>query len=402
MADDKRTAKRKNRGKMTAMTYPYLLTLKDKFSRKCMLRACTDNTSSAAVERILEWIPANGIPEYFYSDGGPHFTSEVVDALLEALMMDRVLSVPYAPFTNGSAERVGRAVKEVLIALCSENQVPLEEWWRMLPLVELHLNSKPMAVLGGASPLQLHGTTPRKPIDVIVDGVKPEVKVYKTQSLTEEAMNKIVNGLSDLHDVAHEASETQLGKGRARANEKRERAIKSAGALQLQIGDWVMARKKKAGPSKLAPTWDGPHQGGATEGHHQVRIRDLLSNTERTEHTAHVARYRDGTVHPTRAMKRQVANDRHGFVVQRVDDYKFEHGRHMVRFVWRGFEEEDGSFNQHEELGHALQVLPNLTKRYVRKMLKSQVAAHRATGETLLKAGKLNRKVILETPVGEL
>ena len=401
MVDEGRTAGRKNRGGRPGNIYEYMLVIKDKFSRKVMLRPCERATAQEAARCLLEWFPSIGIPEVLYTDGGPHFTGRVMNHMVQMMGLDRVFSVPYAAWTNGSVERAAGSAVSVCMSLCSENKVAEEEWYRMLPLVEYAANSKKMECLGNRSPLEVcTGSAPRVPLDIVLDGLEPEDKVikYDTQALDSTQMDQFMRALRDDQLEAGAHSERRLALDRARKN-------KNHGEhLRLQPGDYVMAHRTKVGSSKLTPTWDGPHQVSDCPSEHVLTIRDVLTGKTKDVHTSRLARYRDGAVRVTTAMKRQAAHDRHGFVVQRIGGHRFVDNGAEVQLVWRGFEDEpeagDG-FNQYEDLHYALGVIPNLTKRYMRKLLNGS-KTDRAEGTKLCVLARMRTADITGPRVGDL
>lgn len=401
VADAARTAGKAKRGRKVGMTFPHLLVIKDKLSRKVLLRPCAEATAVEACRGMLDWIGGNGIPTMIYSDNGPHFTATLVDELLEALQMDRFASIPYAAWTNGSVERTGGHVIDLAAALCSENKKPPEDWHEFAKVIENAVNSSPMSCLGGRSPLGVSsGTEPRRPLDVLIDGHGDEATVTRvkwSRDATAEIMDALIEELADVQEEAWSWSREQHDRQLERLNKGRGRRS----APVIQVGDYVMVRRRAAADSKLAPAWDGPHQVTGYVGDSAYKLSDILSGKERLEHASHVAKYCDSTVAMSKEVKRQAAHDRYGFQVQRIDGHKLEEDRYHVRMVWKGFEGEDDEYNQYEDMEYAMEVVPQLVKRYLRKLVKGSKASQQE-GRQMLEALHLSEASVLAPALGDL
>jgi hypothetical protein len=381
---------------------PYLLVMKDKMSRKVMLHAVEAATAEVAAEMTMKWISSNGLPDLIYSDAGPHFVGRVMAELVRELQMDRVASVPYAPFTNGSVESAAGHAVRVCLALCSENKLAEEDWWRMLPLVELHINSRAMQCLGGRSPLEVcTGRKPRVPLDVIIDPLRPADKMRAlaaTQALTGTEMDALMADLADLQEKVVEESGQVLGEDRLRKNAK----LRKGSQLQVQVGDWVMARRKVPGTSKMAPLWEGPHQVTDCPSKNMCVIQDLLTGKPREEHAGRLGRYSDAEVNITPEIRQLAARGRYGFVVQRIGAHRIEGDTASLQMIWRGFEKEGDGFNIFEDAKYVLAVIPNLAKRYLRKLIRSPKKEDRADGHRLLALVGLSAGEVNDGKVGDL
>ena len=336
----------------------YMLVIKCKFSRRVMLISCDDADSATAAEGLLQWIGQYGIPDVLITDGGPHFTGKLMPELVNALQMDRVMSLAYTAYSNGSVEKAAGDAVRVCQALCSENRIPAEEWHRMLPLVEHHLNTKKMPSLGGLSPLEVcSARKPPRPLDHIVRGEK--LQKLRTQALDSEAAADMVRHLEEIQAQAAAASDQTLAKDRLNKNKRRGKQ------LILQEGDFVMAARKVPPENKMMPKWDGPHQLVRVDSNSRYIIRDLLSGRERTEHPSRLQRYQDKYCQVSQRMKEQVAHDRHQFVLDAIKSHRFEGTTVQLEQAWKGFEG-----TEWEELTLVAARESNKVLRYVRKLLR--------------------------------
>ena len=389
MFDPKRLKLKGGSGRPAENVYPYLLVLKCKMSRFTMLFPCEDCTAASAARSVMKWICVMGIPKIFYSDGGPHFTGGVMKELTVATRMERYATIPYAPQTNGSVERAGGVVIRICQSLCSENELPDEEWHTVLPLVQYRMNSKEMKCLGGMSPIGLMtGRRPVLPLDAIVGelNVPPTVRALMTQSLNEETLEELMDELADRTKTVVNASSDVLQQDRDRRNDQPGRNHSN---LQVQMGDYVMAHRANPPLSKLTRGWDGPHQVIEALGDNSYKIKDLVLNRMRTEHASKLARYRDGQVTVTDDMRRRAAHARHGLVISRIDKHRFMDNTAEVRFVWKGLEGASDLINRYSDIGYAMKVVPDLVRNYVARFLTSTSKEQKKTGRALVEMAGL-------------
>jgi hypothetical protein len=142
----------------------------------------------------MQWIHQMGIPTYFYSDGGPHFTGRVMKELMSRLKNRRLPSIPYTPLTNSSVERAGGLVVKMCQSLCSENNLPDDKWYTILPNVEHMINSKEMRCLGNTSPLEIcTGVKLSTHLDAIFDNRETDgsLKQLDSQSIKVELVDEL-------------------------------------------------------------------------------------------------------------------------------------------------------------------------------------------------------------------
>ena len=91
-----------------------------------------------------------------------------------------------------------------------------------------------------------------------------------------------------------------------------------------------------------------------------------------------------------------------GLVVQRIGGHRIVGDNATMQMVWRGFEEEDDSFNMNEDAEYVLKVVPNLAKRYLRKLVRAPSTKARGEGVRLVELLGLTVGDVNDGPVGAL
>ncbi|OWZ04112.1 hypothetical protein PHMEG_00024041 [Phytophthora megakarya] len=148
----------------------YLLVLKDSLTHFCELVACDAATSAVAASALVDWSKRLGAPKILISDQGSYFKNEVVKQVCKQLAIEQDLVLAYAPWMNGTIERLNRDVLQGLRVLLMEMNLDWHEWEYLVHMVEGALNHTPVASLGNRSPGELFTALPRPtPFEPVVN-----------------------------------------------------------------------------------------------------------------------------------------------------------------------------------------------------------------------------------------
>ncbi|GMF51975.1 unnamed protein product [Phytophthora fragariaefolia] len=114
----------------------YLLVIKDGLTHFCELVVAGAATSMVAASALADWTKRFGPPKMLISDQGSHFKNEVVQQMCRQLAIEQDLVLAYAPWINGTIERLNRDVLRVLRVLLMEMNLDTHEWEYLVPLVQ--------------------------------------------------------------------------------------------------------------------------------------------------------------------------------------------------------------------------------------------------------------------------
>ncbi len=146
----------------------FIIAVIDCFSRFIELRPAKAATALDAATVLLDVFGRYGAPRALRSDQGAQFTSSVVGNFLKLLGVDRQLTVPYRPESNGLIERANKEIGRHLRSLVMEQRV-METWSMSLPLVQRILNATPKEDdwhIAGTHPFRRTSVAPGLELDI--------------------------------------------------------------------------------------------------------------------------------------------------------------------------------------------------------------------------------------------
>ena len=138
-----------------------------------------------------------------HSDGGTHFCNQVIKHLTEKRGWKHTVCTPHSKWANGVAERNIRTMKDILVQLCRDLDVPQNKWPTILPLVQGAMNRKKRASRGNMSPIELTtGIQPRTVAEMIYRGGKVVDVIDEKASLTlNEAVRRMISVMEEKYDA---------------------------------------------------------------------------------------------------------------------------------------------------------------------------------------------------------
>jgi transposase InsO family protein len=345
------------------MTPEYVLVIVDGFSRFVWMHAVRAATATNTVTALMQWFGLFGVCREWVSDQGRHFLNDVMEQLRARLGADHRFTTAYAPWSNGIVERVGRSLREILSALMSELKGTLSatQWHLLLPLVNSVINQSPSSAIGGIAPITAFtGRQPRSPLDVIFAPTRAGSGV----SLTIEGVQQKVAALErSLEETVQAVRNVTPRKHTKRPGVK---------DVDFGIGDYVLIASARGGgrKDKTAPLWRGPGLVIASVNDRSFRIRDLLSDEERVVHADHLKRYADSSLQVTPQLKSFIAAQAVHLRVEVIAGHRKVDGKWQLRVLWKGFSEEDATW---EALLGLAEDVPELVRRYVKSVQDSVV-----------------------------
>ena len=145
------------------------------YSKFCVLRLIPDRTSTTVANVLKnDVIAVFGTPAVVRTDNGTEFAG-ATSALLSAYRIRHHHTSPYTSHSNGQVERLHRTV-ETLLKRCLVT-LPHQYWQRLLPDIQLAINTTYARSVGCPPYLIMFGTTPPHPSH-IPDPTTTTVQTY--------------------------------------------------------------------------------------------------------------------------------------------------------------------------------------------------------------------------------
>ena len=223
-----------------------ILTVVDKATRMVHLIPCRKDVTASGTAQLL-WhnvIKLHGIPRVIFSDRGTQFTSKFWQELWKLTGTSLRFSTSYHPQTQGVVERMNSVVSQTLRCLIagSEN---MREWEKLLPTVEMTINSSPNSSTG-YSPFYLnYGFHPVSPVELLSGD----------ESSTVEAAENFVERIRVLWIKAKENLQKSVIK-QARIYDEKHRPV------EFEVGSKVLLSTRNLAlkniPGKLKSRFCGP------------------------------------------------------------------------------------------------------------------------------------------------
>ena len=348
------------------------LLMMDRFSRFIRIFAVTKKNAKSTMDALLEWIREDGIPKVLSTDTARHFVNDAMKQLMAHLKIDYHPASAYVPQSNGAVENaIQRALRDTF-AVVMEHRDKHHHWSDYKDLVASALNDSPMEVLGGRTPREVHtGRKASGPLDVIVEPPATAKSLPQVSGLKPDldAIAKHANELEQLLRESHAAVRVHSDEvqGRYRLNTDKRRSAK---ALTVEPGQYVMLLDQLPRLSKLNARRSGPHQVQSQESEHSFTICNIVSGKEVDGvHPDRLEFYSDARLTVTDEMRQINAHNMYGYEVSRFGDYWFDASqqRWLVKLLWKGFED-DEDFQSTRDFKETLEAMTPLTLRFIRKL----------------------------------
>ena len=93
--------------------YSYLLIMKGDFTGFVLFHLARTPDADSTAQGLAKWVSIFGVPKVWHSDTASHFKNEVLKSLARKLGIQHTFAVAYAPWSNGSVERLCRSTMDV-------------------------------------------------------------------------------------------------------------------------------------------------------------------------------------------------------------------------------------------------------------------------------------------------
>jgi hypothetical protein len=121
--------------RQTVRGFAYVLTMEDNFTKWVEAAPLkTMETSEICDAIIRELISRFGCMYLLHSDRGPQFVSHLYASLLQKLGVNKSLTTPYNPKSNGLVENFNKILKSMIKTYVYDHRESVGDWDLMLPL----------------------------------------------------------------------------------------------------------------------------------------------------------------------------------------------------------------------------------------------------------------------------
>lgn len=336
----------------------YVLMLRDDHSNYCWFFPFPDTSAENAARAIIDWCAAFGVPHGLMSDGPTHFRNETLRLVAKGLRVPHHFTLPYAPWSNGGIERLGKELLRVLRSTSSELQLAHEEWPDLLPLVQSAINNAPSPQRAGVPPIKaMTGMAATPPIATFYRA-QTSAPVTVSDLVHERALN--VDMLCDLVGQLRPIIQDAVQKNRQQG-----RDVASKGSLpNFTKGDYVLvAREDFHAGEKLCLRWRGPRRVLKPVNDFVYLVEDLRDGTTSEVHITRLKFYHDASL-DTNAIMSHIVSSETGMVVHRLMELVQTNDGIHVRIRWRGLPDSEDTL---EPVAQVYQDVPDLLLKLLKR-----------------------------------
>ena len=179
--------------------------------------------------RTMARVPYNnyfsvfGFPQCLMSDQGTEFCGKVIAAMCSLLGVEKILTTPYHPQTNGSAERVHQTLQRMIGKLDPEKR---KKCLAYIGSIIIAYNSTRSLVTGYSPYYLMFGRQPWLPIDLLF----PTLRTQMFTRTIDEYVASLYDRLRDSLVIARDCAVKE-------AQRQKRLSDRKVGAIELRPGD---------------------------------------------------------------------------------------------------------------------------------------------------------------------
>lgn len=233
----------------------YILTMQDDLSKYLLAIPLEDHKADTIARAFVErFVCIHGIPAAILTDNGPEFVSEIFVKTCKILGIEKQLSSPYHPQTNGGLEKTHRVIKEMLRHNVDHHA---QNWCEHIPYVVFSFNSA------------VHESTQYQPYELVYGNPVSMSSVFQRKLEPFYTYENYAFEMKQKMQSANEIARENLivNKRKTKLYYDRTQRVQN-----IHIGEKVLiidhARK-----NKLTPLWVGPYTVLDLVGDHNVVIQ---------------------------------------------------------------------------------------------------------------------------------
>lgn len=344
----------------------YVLVLKDGYSHFVELVPCHKCDAMSAALAIQDWYKRFGVVPNLNTDQGSHFKNVLIRELCRRWPSNHHFTTSYIKFNNGSVERVNRDLIAALTVIIHENNLSMEEWVDVLPVVQYSLNQAKVPSLGNHAPVEIFAALETSSALTAVlraagDGIVTDIP---TSASIASNLVQLQTSMVQMHREVKQAKDKQQEYKQRGYHNRKHRKPQPA---NFEIGEFVLrANVDERQQDKLSVRWKGPFRIVDTISEQIYVIEHLVTQKRTRAHTSRLRYYHDSSLDVTEELLDQI--NRQGFIYE-VDSftslrYVRNTRKWQVEVSWNGFDAIENSF---EPIEGMLQQTPELLVRYLQE-----------------------------------
>ncbi len=256
----------------------HILVMTDPFSKYTRFAAISNRKPETVAEAIMEhWVSDFGTPNICISDAAPDFCSKLSQEMWNLLGVDKRKTTPRHPQCNASAEIRNKHIIKYLKTMLEDDRIL--EWTKLLPMMQLSLNSSHNRAIRMSPFFCLYGVHPRTPFS---DPNEPDKLFYGEDFITEMKVRlEKARQLAKQNNIVY----------RSKYSEEHDKGVKKY--FKLQVGDLCLLHRPelpKINP-KISNEWEGIYTVIAVVGLQNVLIQHLETKKTRYVNVSRVKPY---------------------------------------------------------------------------------------------------------------
>ena len=355
--------------------YKHVLVLMDDVSRFVWLEEAVSCSMEVAARSVLKWCASFGVPKAFTSDGGTHFTEQVMQMVSSRLGVVHHFGVANVSWSHGTVERMNREVVRTFRAVLSERRRPPSEWPLALGAVQWALNSAYRERMGTTPFQMMAGRPPATPMSVLAGKDGDAWTVEELDVSCEQMQSWVAGWVREQEDLRRDVVK------RVREQRERVREVSGRGYLPVfEVGDYVLvARVRKPGRvPKLVQTWTGPWRVVSGGSEHVRVVEDIVTGETKEVHVVRMRPYADSSLVVGAEVREVFEMTKHQGEFEIADVISVGKdparvGEYRVQIAWVGLEDEEPTW---EPMSTVYADAPKYLEQKLRRMRLNSVTKH--------------------------
>jgi transposase InsO family protein len=247
--------------------YIGICTIIDCFSQYPMVKPIRTKSADEIASILFQWIALFGPPTTLLSDNGREFINSVIDSMTNLMGVERLVTSPYHPETNGRLEKFNGTFVEALRTI-AQNHDPAQ-WPQFIPFLELAYRTRVHSTTGYTPMFLLLGKQANRFIDYRDSSAVGEIWEQNRSDGNQDAMStehlmasatQLVRRAEEIRHLRYVSEELQaaLAEKRRLQRERQDgRHVVSGEPLTTGTKVWVVIGQR---PGKLTPRYTGPYE----------------------------------------------------------------------------------------------------------------------------------------------